>query len=85
MNKKAITMIIILTLIFSMTVSASPKDKDDLRMTVYPETETTINGIPESQIINSRVLFPWIFDYYDPDNNSVKQKFKEISQVHISV
>ncbi len=80
MKRKFFMMILVFTLGFSITVSAFPNKSKSINMSVYPPTESTINGIPESQLISPKVVFPWIFDYYDPDNNSVNQKFKEIVQ-----
>jgi len=80
MYKRIISLLLTFTLVFGTISMASPKPKDDVSMTVYPATKTTINGIPESQLVTPYVVYPWIFSHYDPNVNSVTNKFKKIVQ-----
>ncbi len=84
MSKRIVSLILIIALIFSVSASASPKHKNETAVTVFPATETTINGIPESQLITPKVVFPWIFSHYDPDHHSTNHEFKEIVQFDLN-
>ncbi|QTH42046.1 hypothetical protein J4772_31820 [Cohnella sp. LGH] len=71
MKNKIIIKLGVIALILSLPLSAQASPKYNFNEIVYPSTETTINGVPESEIIRPMdVLAGPYFDSYTPDPSS---------------
>ncbi|MBO8162354.1 MAG: hypothetical protein H0Z34_01395 [Brevibacillus sp.] len=83
MRKKVGLCILTLLLVVPAMVSAAPYPKQpQTKVTVAPATETTQNGIPESELADmvrpTDVIVGPVFHSYDPDGYVTVKKFREI-------
>lgn len=81
--KKTISIIMIL-MIMTTTVAFAAKDKGEefiRKPEVAPATESTINGIPESDIVKTLDISGPYFDSYNPTSYQIVNKFKYIGKV----
>ncbi|MCY9664963.1 hypothetical protein M5X11_08340 [Paenibacillus alginolyticus] len=67
-----------ITLLLSLPLSANAAR--NINVVTSPATETTVNGIPESQLMTTQdVTIGPYFDSYTPNSNSTVLKFKKIA------
>jgi len=77
--KKIITLFLVLTIAtFPVNASAQEKNSVKITSTVAPATESTINGIPESQIIKPMDVFVQNFVSYNQNSYVTIDRFKSI-------
>lgn len=86
MKKKIGALMVAVSLLVPLSANAASTEtleNPETSVTVFPATESTINGVPELElkIIHPRdVLVGPFFDSYNPTTNSINNKFKEIIQ-----
>jgi len=78
MKKKVAVLLLSMSLAVPFSVSAAPQKTSE---TIFPATETTVNGVPESKIVRPMdVMVGPIFAGYSPSSYITNDRFKPIVQ-----